>query len=227
MFDDSSADDFPTAIAVQRPFRTPATTVRLRIPAVLLAVSALMLTALGPAWAKKPKDPVELFTPMLGIEYAHWLVGPIVEMASEKEVETYLFLTSDEKAAEFVEKFWEKHNEGTPVFQKTPRQTFEERAEEADKKYSEGTYPGRRTDRGTVLILYGEPETIEFESPQRVGDPPLEVWKYPKGAEKGLDGKKPKRQFRFVRIRDSVVRYTGQSMRQDPRDRLKRGRYRG
>lgn len=195
------------------------------LPFSLLVVALVLVTGL--VEAKKPKDPDELFNPMLGIEHAHWLVGPIVEMATEEEVETYLFLTSDEKAAEFVERFWAERNEGTPVFQKTPRQLFEERAEEADKKYSEGAYPGRRTDRGSILILYGEPESIEFESPQRLGDPPLEVWTYPKGSEKGLDGKKPKRQYRFVRIDDSVVRYTGQKLRQDPRDRLKRNRYRG
>lgn len=196
----------------------------LAAPLFLLLVAALVA---APALGKKPKDPDELFNPLLGVEYAHWLVGPMVEMATEKEVEEFLFLASDEKAAAFVESFWQRRNAQAKLFEKTPRQTFEARAEEADKKYSEGTYPGRRTARGTVLILHGEPEKIEFESAQRLGDPPLEVWTYPKAAEKGLDGKKPKRQYRFVRIRDSVVLYTGQSLRQDPRDRLRRGRYRG
>ena len=73
-----------------------------------------------------------------------------------------------------------------------------------------------------MLILYGEPESIEFESPRKVGDPPLEVWNYPKDAPEGLDGEEPKRLYRFVDLGDTTVLYTGQKIRRDPRDRLRR-----
>ena len=192
---------------------------RFSTPSILLLIAALTIATV--AGAKKPKDPEELFNPLLGVKWSHWLVGPVVEIADEKEVDAYLRLTSDEEAEAFVEAFWAKRNEGTAVFQKTPQDLFEARTIEADKRYSEGTYPGSRTARGAVLIIYGEPDDIVFESPKKLGYPPLEVWEYSKKSEKGLDGKKPKRRYRFVEIKDSTVLYTGQPLRVDPRAKMR------
>lgn len=185
----------------------------------LLLVTAWLFAA-GLADAKKPKDPNDLFNPLLGVQWSHWLVGPIVEIATEKEVDAYLVLTSDAEAEAFAEAFWQKRNEGTKLFTKTPQDLFKARTEEAEKRFSEGTYPGSRTARGTILILYGEPEKISFESPKKVGYPPLEVWEYSKSADKGLDGKKPKKRYQFVEVDGSTILYTGQRLRVDPRSRL-------
>ena len=203
-----------------RVFRSPAPSHRRPRPFLLLLLLTASLVS-ATANAKKPKDPEELFNPLLGVQWSHWLVGPIVQIADEKEVDTYLRLTSDEDAAAFVETFWAKRNEDTALFKKTPKDLFDARSEEANKRYTEGTYPGNRTDRGTVLILYGEPDEIAFESPKKVGYPPLEVWEYSKKAEEGLDGKKPKRLYRFVEIKGSTVLYTGQPLRPDPRAKLR------
>ncbi|MEO1083690.1 MAG: GWxTD domain-containing protein [Acidobacteriota bacterium] len=188
-----------------------------------LVILSVLIVAL-PAHAKKPTDPDDLFNPLLGPDYSHWMVGPLVEIATEDEVDDFLLLASDEDAQAFVEGFWQRRNAGTEVFTKTPQQIYEARAAEADKRYTEGAYPGRRTDRGAILILYGEPESIEFESPRKVDDPPLEVWRYKK-REKGLDGEKPKKQYRFVDLGRTVVRYTGQKLPPDLRRRLQRQRF--
>lgn len=188
----------------------------------LALLVALGLVVATPVVADKPVDVDELFNPILGLDYSHWLVGPVAVIASEEEIETYLHLTSDEEARAFIDAFWEKRAEGTAIFQKTPRQLFQERAEDADKRFSEGARPGRGTDRGEILILYGEPETIEFESPRKVGDPTLEVWNYPDDAPEGLDGEKPNRRYRFVDLGDTVVLYTGQKLRPSLRDRVRR-----
>ena len=188
------------------------------IAAVLFLVSSSLVPT-APVEAKKPKDPEDLFNPLLGIDYSHWLVGPAVQIASEREVDEYLRLTSDEQAKAFIEAFWRKRGESVGLFEKSPEQLFEERAVEADKRFTEGTYPGRRTDRGTILILYGEPEKISFETPERIDVPTLELWTYPKGSQKGIDGKKPKKRYRFVRLEDSVVLYTGQTLRPSQRRR--------
>ena len=55
-----------------------------------------------------------------------------------------------------------------------------------------------------------------------MGGPTLEAWIYPKDAEKGLDGDKPKRRIRFVEIDGRTVLYTGQRLRRDLRDELRR-----
>lgn len=171
---------------------------------------------------KKPTDPNELFNPLLGIEYSHWLVGAIAEIATVEEIHEYLELLSDEDAKAFIDAFWAKRAEGYGYFDKKPREIYEERAAEADKQFSEGAYPGRRTDRGTIYILFGKPEEVEFETPYEVGMPTLEAWKYPKDAEPGLSGEPPERSYRFAEIDGSKVLYKGQKMRRDPRDLVRR-----
>lgn len=178
---------------------------------------------------KKLPSADELFNPLLGVEYSHWLVGPVVRIADEDEVEAYLALTDDEQADAFIESFWAKRNQGTEIFQKTPRQIYDERVIEADKRFTQEAFPGSRTDRGAIFVIYGEPEEITYETPDKIELPPLEVFKYSKDAAPGLDGHQPDRQYRFIDLGDQTVFYTGQKVL-DPleaqRRRLqRRGRY--
>lgn len=179
------------------------------------ALATLVVLAAGvaaPATAKRAPTAEDLFNPLLGIEHSYWLVGPIALIASEKEVSAFLALTSDEEAERFIAEFWARRNEGTPVFTKTPEKLFEERSIEADKRFTQAAYPGRRSDRGTIFVVYGEPEKIEYESPTEVDRPTLEAWHYGKDA-KGLDGKAPKKIYRFFQDGEQTVFYTGQKVR--------------
>ncbi len=180
----------------------------------------LLLTIGAASGIKKSVQMEDIFNPSLGVEHSHWLVGPIYHMASNAEVKGFLDLISDDEAVVFIEAFWKQRNANTPVFQDTPQDIFEQRCEEANKRFSENAFPGQRTDRGTIYILYGEPESVTYESPRKVGDRTVEVWTYAKDAEAGLDGERPKKTFRFVEIDDSTVFFTGQQ--QKPRDRLRR-----
>ena len=202
--------------------------VRLGIAVLLLA----LLTA-APGLAKKkkkgpqkPTDPSELFNPLLGIDYSHWLVGAMAQIATLEEIETYLTLASDADAKQFIEAFWTKRAEGVGPFDKKPHQIFEQRAEEADKRFSEGTFPGRRTHRGAIYITYGEPESTEYETPRSFDDPTTELWLYPADAPPGLDGEVPRKEYRFVEIDGSWVFYTGQKVRLSPIEKERmRSRY--
>jgi len=188
---------------------------------VLLVVA---LTSMGPQPAvalKKAADAEELFNPLLGVAYSHWLVGPIYHMATDKQVEDYLLLTSDEEAAAFILAFWEERNEGTEVFKKTPEQLFEQRAEIADSRYSEGTFPGRLTDRGAIYVLFGEPKETEFESSELLDGPPVETWKYGKDSGVGLNGEKPKKSFRFIEVGGKTKFFSNSA---NEREARKRGR---
>ncbi len=206
-----------------------ARTARVRGWLVLLLVAALLAVPAAAAKKKKKKlsDPEELFNPLLGIEYSHWLVGPIAEIASEEEIEEYLALVTDEDAASLIDAFWLGRAEGYGFFDKKPHQIFEERATEADKRFSEGALPGRSTDRGMIWIVYGEPEDVEYEIPRDTKIPTLEVWTYSKDAEAGLGGEKPKRAYRFVEIDGSKVFYSGQKFRLDPVQRERDARRSG
>lgn len=189
---------------------------------ILLALLALSLALASALWAKKPTAPEDLFNPFLGVEYSYWLVGPIALIADEAEIRSYLALQTDDSAKAFVEAFWQKRNAGTEPFKKTPRQLFEQRAAEADRRFSERTYPGRRTDRGAIFVVYGEPEKIVFESPLTTTGYTQEVWYFPKKPELGLDGEKPKRIYKFVEIDGRTVFFRNQTKRPDPRDQIRR-----
>lgn len=149
---------------------------------------------------------VDLINPSLGPEYSQWLVGAVSCIADKSEIERFGSLTSDEEASRFIEAFWKRHDP-YPLRPDNPlRETFDQRSQEADKLYREAGYLGRRTARGTIYVLYGEPSKIDHEIPPFEGDPPIEVWFYEKDAEKGLDGRRPERQYRFIK-RGDVTRF--------------------
>lgn len=172
--------------------------------AARVALAVALFAAAGAAEARR--DEIDLLNISLGPAYASWLIGPFGEMASDREVAEFQRLTSDADAAAWVEGFWERRDPdpqrpGNPV-----REAAEERALEADRRFTEAGIAGRRTDRGTIFVLHGEPEEVEFEPSQIYGDPPLEIWRYPKDAGEGLDGEKPARRYRFAK-RDDLTRF--------------------
>jgi len=165
-----------------------------------LAALALAL-AVDPAGAAR-YEAADLVNVLLSPEWASWLIGPYVRMATEQEVREFGKLTRDEDAAAFVERFWARRDPdparpGNPV-----REAAERRAEEADRRFTEAGVTGRRTDRGAIFVIYGEPEKVDHEPSQIYGEPPLEVWTYPASAPRGLDGRPPARFYRFVKRDD-------------------------
>lgn len=178
-------------------------------PRLLGALLATLTTlAASAAASDKSYSAEELFQPFLGAEHAHWLQGPIARLASEQEIDAYLRLKTDHEARAFVEAFWAKRDpdparDGNPVLE-----LYEKRTLEADKKFTEAAVAGRRTDRGTVHILYGEPESIEYEEFRDVSGPDVELWRYPKKAEPGIDGRRPQRDYRFAQVGDLTRFYS-------------------
>lgn len=190
---------------------------RRRLPWVaLVAASALVAAAAQPLCASDEDDRLAWTNALLGPEYTQWLVGAVGRIASEQERTQFLALRDDTAAADFVERFWAQ-----PGRDRLHR-IYEERAADADRRFGEAAYPGRKSDRGAIYILYGEPEEITFEDNRHVDDPPVELWKYPKGAEAGLDGERPERIYRFAKIGD-LTRQFRKGSAEDPavqRERL-------
>ena len=151
------------------------------------------------------EGPSELTNIHVSPAYSQWLVGPIARLASASELESYLALRDDQAAAAFIEEFWKRRDPyperpGNPV-----AELFERRAVEADRAYSEAGYLGRRTDRGTIHVLYGAPEATEYEANPDPEGSPVEVWQYEAGHSEGLDGRRPYAAYRFVKDRDLTV----------------------
>ena len=156
--------------------------------------------------------PDDLINPFLGPAYTSWLVGPVGQLADEEERTLFLLLESNEEAAAFVEEFWSRRDGAL-------KRQFEVRATEADKRYSESGLLGRRTDRGMVYVLFGDPEKTEWEEHRNIDDPNIELWTYAKGTGKGLNGKKPSRRYRFARDGDVMRLFSN-----DPNDPANRRR---
>jgi GWxTD domain-containing protein len=148
----------------------------------------------------------DLTNPFLGPDYSAWLIGAVARIARPDEIKAFLALHDDGEAAAFIQQFWERRNpkpgQANPLLAR-----FEERSEVADKKYSEAGLLGRRTDRGTILIVYGPPGKGGFEVARRPTDPPIEVWQYAANAPAGLDGRHPDPFYRFTKRGELTVLY--------------------
>ena len=187
---------------------------RRSVPLVL--VLALVLGATSAAVAADSLErlhPDDLINPFLGPAYTSWLVGPVGQLADEEERTLFLLLESNEEAAAFVEEFWSRRDGAL-------KRQFEVRATEADKRYSESGLLGRRTDRGMVYVLFGDPEKTEWEEHRDIDDPNIELWTYAKGTGKGLNGKKPSRRYRFARDGDVMRLFSNDPS--DPANRRRR-----
>lgn len=180
----------------------------------LLTCLLVLATATGAVGSKERKPPREdLINFRLGPEYAQWLVGPLYLMATPAERDEFLSLAGDREAAAFVEEFWRRRDPDPTLFGNQVKALFEQRAEEADRRFREGTRLGRATDRGTIFVLYGEPERIDFDPGLARHEPDLEVWSYPEDAPPGLDGERPKQRYYFAERDGETVLYTPRATR--------------
>jgi GWxTD domain-containing protein len=185
---------------------------------VLEIILLLAFTLVSPVEGgkKKPQNPEDLTNFLLSPRYSQWLVGPVALIATAEERSAYLRLQEDEEATAFIVSFWDKRG-GDSVFSTNGEKAiFDERAQEADRVFGEGTFRGHRTDRGTIFVLYGDPEEIRFEAAPRGRGEFMEIWEYPKEAEEGLDGKKPEKFYRFVKKDGKTTFYRGPVGRQIP-----------
>jgi GWxTD domain-containing protein len=175
------------------------------VEALVAGLVSLFLLVPGLQAAREPSIG-ELTNFALSPELSQWLVGPVSRIATESEIRQYLAVDDDDAARKFIEDFWRRRQSDEIAWpDEQPRAVFDRRAEEADRLFTEGVNLGRRTDRGGIHVLYGPPAEKKFESDPNIRMGPLEVWEYGKKSEKGLDGKRPKRLYRFVKSGDVTV----------------------
>lgn len=179
----------------------------MRCTTVLLL--ALLAVGCSGGGAPASRSRADLTNPFLGPDYTAWAVGPIARIATPEEVQQFLALQDDTQAAAFVQAFWDRRDPapdkpGNPV-----REAFDERSAEADRKYSEAGLLGRRTDRGSLYVVYGPPTKSEFEVSPVPGGSPFEVWTYDASAPSGLDAKRPAGLYRFIKQGDRTILYAG------------------
>lgn len=180
----------------------------------------LFLLACGSA-PPAARNAADLTNPFLGPEHSSWLVGPIARIATREEIDAFLALQDDAQAAQLIDRFWAKRDANPDKPGNPLREAFDERSAEADRLFTEAGYRGRRTDRGTIFVVYGPPSKTEFEISPARGEPPIEAWTYNPTSPAGLDGRKPAPLYRFIKRGDLTVTYI--SGRSDPRLRQQPG----
>jgi GWxTD domain-containing protein len=155
---------------------------------------------------RKPLTADDLINVFLAPRHAQWLVGPIAHLATAEEIETFLALTDDAEAERFIDEFWARRRPASGLTGMTARQQYEHLAEEADRRFTEAAFPGRRTDRGTIFILYGPPAEIDYQQARRARDGELEIWRYGPEEVRGLDGTSPRHAYVFIKT-DDLTRF--------------------
>lgn len=177
-----------------------------------LLASALIAGLLAtPSTARKSRqlDKEDLINVMLSPKLAQWLVGPVARIATTKEIETYLEFTDDEEAEAFIDDFWQSRvDPANPWPGQQVKDLFDQRAERADRLFTESANLGRRTDRGSIYILFGEPARSGFVQDVSRRNATVEVWLYDPKSRIGLHGAPPEDRYYFTR-RDGVMSFTG------------------
>lgn len=173
-----------------------------------LLVPLFTLGCAGGGATTAPHRAADLNNTYLSPALSQWLIGAVSRLATPEEVQAYLALRDDAAATAFIEQFWARRDPDPTRAGNPLRDLFEERAKDADRRFSEAGYLGRRTDRGRTYVLYGEPKKIDHEINPREGQPPIETWSYGVGAEPGLDRRHPAPLYRFVKDGDLTVFFT-------------------
>lgn len=109
------------------------------------------------------------------------------ELKKEFEMASYIATRQEEKIfknihdtngmREFLTHFWYRRDKltGTPLG--TNRRKFLQRVQEADQKFRAMGKEGWQTDRGRILLKYGEPDEVE-RYPSSMDLVPYEIWYY-------------------------------------------------
>lgn len=188
-------------------------TARLAVVAVVALVTGLLWPE--PAEARREKMPPrqELINVLLSPDLSQWLAGPIYFIATQDERRQFLELEDDVAAERFIDEFWRRRDPAPELFGNEVRRLYEERVEEADRRFRERVRRGRTTDRGVIYTLYGEPDAIEFDTSLNPREPDLEVWIYSGEAPPGIDGESPRKRYYFADKDGETVLYTPRATR--------------
>ncbi|MCI0512858.1 GWxTD domain-containing protein [candidate division KSB1 bacterium] len=100
-----------------------------------------------------------------------------VYFISKEEKNIYKSLSDVEAKRRFLFAFWQKKDPDAATILNEFRREYLNRIQSANERFSAFKKEGWRTDRGRVLVLYGEPSYIE-RTPSGAGQRPFEVWEY-------------------------------------------------
>lgn len=98
-------------------------------------------------------------------------------IATRQEEKIFKNLETPNAMREFLTQFWYRRDRASGVPLGTSRKEYLRRAEEADQRFHTMGKKGWQTDRGRILLKYGEPDEIE-RFPSSMDLLPYEIWHY-------------------------------------------------
>lgn len=98
-------------------------------------------------------------------------------VAAKNEINQYMSLDSLNAKREFLYNFWESRNPEPGSTRNKYKEEYMKRVEFANKNFSRLGRKGFLTDRGRVLLLYGDPDQKDYY-PNQPNLKPYEVWFY-------------------------------------------------
>jgi len=126
----------------------------------------------------KPEMIVERNMDAIAMEFAGVTEELLDEMRQQVEYiitsderETYKRVKTVEQKRKFFERFWATRG-GISA-----RRAYMNKLEEANRRFSQGSTPGYKMDKGRIFIKYGEPQNIERENSSS-NQKPYEIWQY-------------------------------------------------
>lgn len=98
-------------------------------------------------------------------------------IATNPEVDKYEALSTEDAKREFIYNFWKARDENPADERNESYLNYVNRVNASDERFSALGKKGWKTDRGRVLIVYGEPSEIQ-RYPNQTDSRPYEIWRY-------------------------------------------------
>jgi len=110
--------------------------------------------------------------------YKTWLEDEVAYIITPVERDVFLKLGTDRERDLFVESFWKHRDDASGGTLGSARAEHYRRLASVDRSYGRtATVPGRKTDRGRIYILLGEPMSVKkYDTSSDIY--PTEVWFY-------------------------------------------------
>ena len=92
--------------------------------------------------------------------YKRWLREEVPHIITGDERKTFTSFSTDEEREQFIEQFWERRNPSPGSPENEFREEYYRRIAYANERFTSG-WPGWKTDRGRIYIMYGPPDERE------------------------------------------------------------------
>ena len=146
-------------------------------------------TIAKPLTEKQKKKREEKLRKELETPYKKWLDEDVVYIITDEEREAFKRLTTDEEREQFIEQFWLRRDPTPDTEENEFKEEHYRRIAYANERFASG-FPGWKSDRGRIYIVYGPPDEITGQTaggmyirpPEEGGGStktyPFEQWRY-------------------------------------------------